>query len=110
MRYAWTMRLRPNCADAYIARHQDLPPDMRATLNRAGYRDYTIFRQGDLLVGTFECDDLEHMKQVLAADKAAAKWRPAMAELVENNTPDPATGLLPLMVPVFHHAGTDVSR
>ena len=42
MRYAWTMRLRPNCADAYIARHQDLPLDMRATLNRAGYRDYFV--------------------------------------------------------------------
>jgi L-rhamnose mutarotase len=104
------MRLKPNCADAYIARHQNLPPDVRATLNRAGYRDYTIFRQGDLLVGTFECDDLERMKQVLTTDEAAAKWRAAMAELVENNAPDPRTGSLPLMVPVFHHAGGDASR
>jgi L-rhamnose mutarotase len=109
LRYAWTMRLKPDCADAYIARHRELPSDMRATLNRAGYRDYTIFRQGDLLVGTFECDDLERMQQVLAADEAALRWRAAMAELVESNVPDPKTGMLPLMVPVFHHAGGDVS-
>ena len=109
LRYAWTMRLRPHCADAYITRHRNIAPEMRATLNRAGYRNYSIFRHGDLLIRYFECDDLDRMKQVLAADEAAANWRASMAELVEN-TPNPQTGFLPLMVPVFHHAGSGVSR
>jgi L-rhamnose mutarotase len=104
------MRLRAGCAESYIERHRNLPPDMRATLNRAGYRNYTIFRQGDLLVGTFECDDIVRMQRVLAADAAAARWRAAMAELVENNAPDPETGMLPMMIPIFHHAGNEACR
>ncbi|WP_412535176.1 L-rhamnose mutarotase [Mesorhizobium sp. BAC0120] len=109
MRYAWTMRLKPGCAGAYVQLHRDIWPEMSATLDRAGYRNYTIFLQDDLLVGYFECDDLDELKQVLAADPTAARWRVSMAELVDNR-PDPRTGFLPLMTPVFHHAGAAASR
>lgn len=109
MHYAWTMKLKPGCAKAYAEHHAAVWPQMRATLDRAGYRNYTIFLRGDLLVGYFECDDLERMKQVLAADETAARWREVMAPLVHNE-PDPQTGFLPLMTPVFHHAGEAAPR
>lgn len=104
LRYAWTMKLKPGCAGAYTERHAAVWPEMRATLDRAGYRNYTIFLRDDLIVGYFECDDLDRLKQVLAADEAAARWRVSMAALVDNK-PDPDTGFLPLMTPVFHHTG-----
>lgn len=104
MRHAWTMRLRPGRGEDYVALHEAIWPEMSDLLDRAGYRNYTIFMRGDLLVGVFDCDDLEAAKAVLAADPTSARWRDAVAALAEND-PDPETGFLPLMRPIFHHAG-----
>ena len=102
MRYAWTMRVRPGQADTYVARHRAMGPDMRDLLTRAGYRDYAIFLAGDRVFGTFACDDVDRLGRVLAEDELAAHWRREMAALIEND-PDPRTGSLPLLTPIFEH-------
>ena len=104
MRFAWTMRLRPGCAETYVERHRAIWPEMRETLTRAGYRNYTIFQQEDLLFGYFECDDFGSLRRFLDQDETAARWRRSMADLVYN-APDPATGFPRLMTEVFRHDG-----
>lgn len=75
---------------------------MKVLLSEAGYRDYAIFRFGDLIFGTFATDDLKSLLDCLRASPVAARWRASMSSLVENE-PDPVTGHQPLLEPLFYH-------
>ena len=103
-RYAWTFAIREGRAEEYVTRHREMAPAMREFLTRAGYRDYAIFLSGGRVFGSFVCDDMERMRRHQAEDRAALQWRREMSELVHND-PDPTTGALPLLTPVFWHAG-----
>ena len=103
MRYAWCMRLKPGMAQEYQLRHDRIWPEMKALLSEAGYRDYAIFRYEDLVFGTFATNNLEALLACVKSSPVAARWRAAMAELVENE-PDPRTGYQPLLTPIFYHS------
>jgi len=105
VRYVWTMTLKPGCAAEYQRQHDEIWPDMLATLEAAGMRNYSISRGGDLLVGVFETDDLAAMIKTLSASEAAGRWQRAMSQLV-NNERDSETGYLRLLEPVFWFGGS----
>jgi L-rhamnose mutarotase len=101
LRYAWCMKLKPDKAQEYKRRHDEIWPEMRAFLLEAGYRDYAIFQHEDKVFGTFATADLGRLLETLKSSPVAARWRTAMAELVDN-APDPRTGHQPLLEPIFY--------
>ena len=38
--YAWVLEVRPGCEDEYKKRHDEIWPDMLATLREAGISNY----------------------------------------------------------------------
>ncbi len=95
------MKLKPGKAHEYKRRHDEIWPEMRALLSEAGYRDYAIFLNEDMIIGTFSTDDLKRLLFILKASPVAARWRESMSALVDN-APDAATGHQPLLEPLFH--------
>tara|TARA_R110002072_G_scaffold36917_2_gene108402 strand:+ start:118 stop:432 length:315 start_codon:yes stop_codon:yes gene_type:complete len=96
--YAWVLEVRPGCEDEYKKRHDEIWPDMLATLREAGISNYNIFRHGLTLFGYFETDDLKAAQTHLAACPVNAKWGEAMGPLMRIDV-DPRTNfpyLLPL--------------
>lgn len=55
-RKAWMGRIKPGMQAEYKRRHDQLWPEMRAMLKEAGIRNYTIWSDGNLLFGYYECE------------------------------------------------------
>ncbi|NJM83574.1 MAG: L-rhamnose mutarotase [Tabrizicola sp.] len=95
--YAWVLGVRPGCEEEYKQRHDDLWPEMDATLRRSGIRNYHIFRHGLTLFGYFETDDLQATIDHLKTDPVNAKWSESMAPIMQIDI-DSRTGF-PFLLP-----------
>ncbi|MCI9552392.1 MAG: L-rhamnose mutarotase [Acutalibacter sp.] len=100
-RMAWRGRIKPGKKEEYVRRHREIWPEMTAVLKAAGICNYTIFADGDLLFGYYECE-----KGVAFAEKTQAqspvvdRWNQYMEDILELEM-DPATGAQPKLEPVF---------
>ena len=94
-RSAFVLRVRPDKIDEYVAAHAAVWPELLAALKGAGIRNYSIFRDGNQVVGYFEADDLEHASRYLESQSVATRWEDAMAELLEERVPDGGPPSLP---------------
>jgi L-rhamnose mutarotase len=87
-RSAFVLRVRHDKIDEYIEAHRNVWPEMLAALRSAGIRNYTIFRNGNEMVGYFESDDLEAAAAHMEAQEVNARWQDTMAQLLEERVPD----------------------
>jgi len=87
-RSAFVLRVKPDKIDAYVEAHRNVWPEMLAALQRAGIRNYTIFRAGTAVFGYFESDDLARAAAYLDAQDVSTRWQDTMAELLEERVPD----------------------
>lgn len=79
-RVCFTLRVKPEMLDEYLARHNPVWPEMLEEIAASGRRDYSIFHLGDgLLVGTYESDDDAASQAYLAGSEVAARWEASMA-------------------------------
>lgn len=97
-RYAWVLEVRPGYEDEYERRHANIWPELLEEMRRAGQRDYAIFRHGLTLFGTFACDDLQKVYDVMKDSEVFAKWGLFNGHLMKAEI-DPTTGY-PYMLPL----------
>lgn len=88
--YAWVLEVRPGYEAEYLKRHDEIWPDMLASLRAAGISNYNIFRHGLTLFGYFETDDLAASRAKLAVDPVNARWATWMGPIMKVEI-DPAT-------------------
>jgi L-rhamnose mutarotase len=87
-RTAFVLRVRSDKIEEYISAHRDVWPEMLDALRGAGIRNYTIFRDGAMMFGYFEADDLAAAGDYLAQQDVSTRWQDAMAELLMERVPD----------------------
>jgi len=100
-RHAFTMKLKPGCAEAYKQRHDDIWPELTELLHEAGIRDYTIWLAEDnvTLFALMHLTD-DHRLESLPDEPLMQRWWEHMADLMETHSDHaPVTGGL---TPVFH--------
>lgn len=85
-RIAFTLQVRPDLIDAYIARHSPVWAEMLAEIEASGRRNYSIFldREHATLFGYYETDDDDAARAYLASSPVAARWEASMAEFFPN--------------------------
>jgi L-rhamnose mutarotase len=86
MRIAFRMSVRPGQEAEYIRRHNPIWPELEATLQAHGVRDYSIFLDratGDL----FAYAEIENLArwQAIADTEICRKWWTSMAPLMPSN-------------------------
>ncbi|HVX09397.1 L-rhamnose mutarotase [Humibacter sp.] len=97
MRIALHSTLRAGAADAYLAEHARVPDEVRALFDRAGIRDWTIWRSGDRLFHLVECDDFDEAMRVIRADEADRRWQERIGRFVDGfRGPDGTPAYAPL--------------
>ena len=99
--HAWVLEVRPGCEEEYKQRHAEIWPEMIEALRAAGIRNYSIFRLGLTLIGTFETDDLPRTIAILRDDPVNARWGQSMAPLMKIEV-DPRNGF-PFLLPLQWH-------
>lgn len=82
-RIAFRLRVKPNRLDEYLEIHRTVWPDLLADMRAAGYRNYSIFADGNELFGYLECDDWDAAQKALASSDANRRWQAWMTEYLE---------------------------
>ena len=55
-RYAWKAKIKPGKKQEYINRHNNIWPEMVELLKSAGICNYSIWIEGDIVFGYYECE------------------------------------------------------
>jgi L-rhamnose mutarotase len=90
-RIAFTMRLLPGAEAEYRRRHAAVWPEMLDALRAAGCSNYSIYLNGQDLIGIFDVEDFDRFRSLMAAAPVNDRWQADMAKLIDPCT-DPATG------------------
>jgi L-rhamnose mutarotase len=75
-------RLKPGMQDAYEKAHATVWPELVAVQRGLGIHHWLIFRHGDELFHTVECDDFDRAAEALARDPLDQRWQALMARYV----------------------------
>jgi len=100
-KYAFRMRLHPDCAEEYKSRHDAIWPELVTLLKEAGVSDYSIHLDEEtrLLFGVLWREEDHQMDSLPQAD-IMQKWWAYMADIMETH-PDNEPVAVPLRT-VFH--------
>jgi L-rhamnose mutarotase len=101
-RVCFTLQVKPEMLDEYLARHAPVRPEMLAEIAAAGRRNYSLFLgDGGRLIGYYETDDDDAAQSYLAASEVAARWEAEMAPFFVGLEGRPDQAATPL-IEVFH--------
>ena len=97
-RFAFRFRIAPGSEQEYARRHADVWPAMLSALHDAGYRNYSIYRDGIDLFGYFEADDPVVTMRAIANSPVAQGWERMMSDILDRGV----GGRIPALTEVFH--------
>lgn len=83
MRIALHSVIREGAIDDYRTNHERVPDALAALFERAGIRDWIIWRSGDRLFHLVDCDDFDHAMRIIRADPADERWQADIGRFVE---------------------------
>lgn len=85
-RLAFKMHLRPGKKTDYIKRHNQLWPELRILLKKAGISEYSIFFDADTnILFAFQKVNNASGSQDLGNETIVQKWWAFMADIMETN-------------------------
>lgn len=85
-RIAFTMKLKPGCAEEYKKRHDAIWPELAELLGKAGISEYSIFLDSETnTLFAFQKQSGNHGSQDLASEPLVKKWWAYMADIMETN-------------------------
>lgn len=100
-KYAWRASVAEGKIDEYKRRHDNLWPEMKELLGRAGIKNYTIWNVGNELFGYYECEHgAEYAARVQRESEVVKRWDEYMKDILIMET-DPETGAQPRLTKVF---------
>lgn len=82
-RKVWSARVLPGMLEEYIRRHNEIWPEMLVALREAGVTNYTIWNHGDILIGYYECPDLQASETYKAHSEVMKRWNKSMQGIME---------------------------
>jgi L-rhamnose mutarotase len=85
-RLCFTLSVVPGREAEFDRRHHEIWPEMTEAMARSGYRNYSLFRRGSLVVGYAECSpDVASAQRVMGDQHVSARWAASMAEVLAAN-------------------------
>ena len=100
-KYAWTAKIKEGKKQEYIKRHNEIWPELVQLLKSAGICNYTIWADGNILFGYYECEKgVDFAAKTQAESHIVDKWNEYMKDVMDM-TLDPETGAQPKLVKVF---------
>jgi len=101
-KYAWKARIKPGQKEEYIRRHDNIWPEMIEVLKEAGICNYSIWVEGDIVFGYYECEKgVRYAAKIQSESKVVDKWNEYMKDVMEMDM-DPITHAQPHLEQVFY--------
>ena len=84
-RLCFLIHLFDGAGAEYDQRHDDIWPEMEEAVAAAGFRNYSLFRLGELAVGYAECEpDIETVLEKMATFDVEHKWNASLIHVIKN--------------------------
>ena len=100
-KYAWNGKIVEGSLEEYKRRHDNIWPEMKEVLAKAGIVNYTIWNVGNELFGYYECEKgIEYAAKVQSESEVVDRWNEYMKDILIMEM-DPETGAQPLLTKVF---------
>lgn len=100
-RFAWMGKIKPGMQAEYKRRHDAIWPEMKALLKSAGIRNYSIWSDGEMVFGYYECErGIAEAERTQAESPIVDRWNAYMADVLEL-VMDSATGAQPKLQQMF---------
>ena len=82
-RFAWRASVKEGYVAEYKKRHDEIWPEMKDVLKRAGICNYTIFLDGNELFGYYECEmGAEYATYIQNESEIVEKWNEYMSDIL----------------------------
>jgi L-rhamnose mutarotase len=101
-RYAFKLRIKPDCIEEYEREHQRVWPELLTKLKAVGISEYSIFRRGQELVLCLRVDDFDRAWDELDRDPVNQQWQQFMSRLFEPVQEQTAGERFAMMKEVFY--------
>ena len=100
-KYAWSGKIIEGKKAEYVKRHDEIWPEMKELLTKAGIRNYTIWNVGNTLFGYYECEyGIEFAARTQATSEVVDRWNEYMKDILILDK-DPVTGAQARLEKVF---------
>lgn len=95
-RFGFKMKLKPDCREEYIKRHNAIWPELAAFIKEGGVSDYSIFLDAETnILFAVQKQGGTRSSQDMGINPVVAKWWEYMADIMETN-PDFSPVTIPL--------------
>ena len=84
-KYAWTWTVKEECLEEYVKMHLNPWPEIMEEHTKAGYRNYSIFQNGNQFFYCYECDDVKAANEYIANSEACQRWNAITSKMVEGS-------------------------
>lgn len=82
-RFAWKGQIKAGKIDEYKKRHDEIWPQLKQLLKDAGISNYTIWTDGELLFGYYECEKgVAYAESVQTSSPLVDKWNEYMDDIL----------------------------
>jgi len=82
-KFAWRAKLLPNKKEEYILRHNNIWPEMKEVLAKAGIVNYSIWINKDDIFGYYECSKgIEYAAKIQNESSVVKKWNEYMKDVM----------------------------
>ena len=100
-RFAWMGRIKPGMQEEYKRRHDAIWPEMKEMLKSAGIRNYSIWSDGRVVFGYYECEKgIAFAEKTQAQSTVVDRWNEYMDDVLEL-VMDSETGAQPMLRQMF---------
>lgn len=84
-KYAWTWKVKEEYLEEYVRMHLEPWPEILEEHTRAGYRNYSIFQNGNQFFYCFECEDVAAANAYIAGSEVCSRWNAITSKMVEGS-------------------------
>lgn len=83
-RFLWKGRVMPGKLEEYVKKHDEIWPEMLEMMKAAGLRNYSIWNNGDEVIGYYEYDGPDKKQRIYAKfGDLLLRWNAQMQGVME---------------------------
>jgi L-rhamnose mutarotase len=83
-KYAWVWNIKPECIDEYVKMHLNPWPEIMKAHSEAGFKNYSIFQNGNQFIYEFECDgDPDEAFARVVKDPNCIQWNNITSRMID---------------------------
>ncbi len=84
-KFAWTWYVKEECLDEYVKMHLNPWPEILEEHTKAGYKNYSIFQNGNQFFYCFECDDVQAAFEYINKSEVCNRWNAITSKMVKGS-------------------------